>query len=134
MELCDQQRTRGFDLGITITMKLVTGSYKTGGSLVCTMELMTSVVIAFGSTARACITNPDLPACRFCPVILTLVTNSSCKRLLVPLLDGTEGCQCPQLSQPLWWCTPRSSWSEFTTCSRTVGSHSSRHGNATTPR
>ncbi|XP_010894007.3 A disintegrin and metalloproteinase with thrombospondin motifs 13 [Esox lucius] len=91
--------------------------------------------IAFGSTARACsFTNTDLPVCRVLSCHIKPGDNRVCKRLLVPLLDGTE-------CAPNQWClkgrcvSPNqfspsssvvvhgswSSWSQFSPCSRTCG-------------
>ncbi|XP_069562849.1 A disintegrin and metalloproteinase with thrombospondin motifs 13 isoform X2 [Brachyistius frenatus] len=60
--------------------------------------------IAFGSTARACsFTNPDLPACRVLSCHINPDDDSSCKRLLVPLLDGTECAPNQMISAPPSW-------------------------------
>uniref|UniRef100_A0A3B3YI51 Peptidase M12B domain-containing protein n=1 Tax=Poecilia mexicana TaxID=48701 RepID=A0A3B3YI51_9TELE len=89
--------------------------------------------IAFGSAARACsFSNPDLPPCRALSCHVKPEDIGSCKRLLVPLLDGTE-------CAPNQWCLKGrcvspddfgisvvvngswSSWSGFSSCSRTCG-------------
>ncbi|CAL9708505.1 unnamed protein product [Knipowitschia caucasica] len=104
--------------------------------------------IAFGKTARACtFSNTDLPPCRVLSCHVDSNNDSSCKRLLVPLLDGTE-------CGPDQWCLKGrcvsldelgssvvvngswSSWSAFSPCSRTCGggvTHRTRNCNNPKP-
>lgn len=101
--------------------------------------------IAFGSSARACsFTNPDLvrhhrgttrnspsfelvntvflfhqPACRFLSCHINPDDDSSCKRLLVPLLDGTECAPNQVLTAPQALIYPESHYFQsmrFTRC------------------
>ncbi|TSL97353.1 A disintegrin and metalloproteinase with thrombospondin motifs 13 [Bagarius yarrelli] len=89
--------------------------------------------IAFGSTATACsFTSNDMATCRFLSCHIIPGDRSTCTRLLVPLLDGTE-CGLNQwclkgrcvsaskLSSSLLVHGSWSSWSEYLSCSRTCG-------------
>ncbi|CAL8332418.1 unnamed protein product [Arctogadus glacialis] len=103
--------------------------------------------IAFGNGARACsFSNPDQPPCRVLSCHVHVGDQSSCKRLLVPLLDGTEcgpkqwclkgRCVAPDELSSLVVHGSWSSWSEFSPCSRMCGggvSHRTRDCNNPRP-
>uniref|UniRef100_A0A3B3QV97 ADAM metallopeptidase with thrombospondin type 1 motif 13 n=1 Tax=Paramormyrops kingsleyae TaxID=1676925 RepID=A0A3B3QV97_9TELE len=103
--------------------------------------------IAFGSVARACsFRSGDVDACRVLSCHTVPGDQSSCTRLLVPLLDGTEcapnqwcmkgRCVSPsQLSASMVVHGSWSGWTEFSPCSRTCGGGvSARRRHCNNPR
>ncbi|KAG7480504.1 hypothetical protein MATL_G00056850 [Megalops atlanticus] len=103
--------------------------------------------IAFGITARACsFAHTDIDVCRVLSCHVAPGDDTSCTRLLIPLLDGTEcapnqwclkgRCVSPsKLSSSMVVHGSWSSWSEFSACSRTCGGGvTSRRRQCTNPR